>query len=100
MKNILKFLVLLFPWFIGGLLFNSDTIFYKSLNKPVFAPSSTIFPIVWTILYILIAISIYLIFKNNKLKEIPSYNEALLIPYIIWNFFALILIVSIFFMNL
>ena len=151
MKKILKFILILLPWFIGGILFRSDTIFYKSLNKPVFAPPSILFPIVWTILYLLIAISIYLILKNNKLKDIPSYSKTLivnyfsnqifsflfftlkspflalidtfivfisslflyyeskglnktsanlLIPYIIWNAFATILIISIFFMNL
>ena len=151
MKKILKFLIILVPWFIGGLLFNSDTIFYKSLNKPSFAPPSIIFPIVWSILYFLIAISIYLIFKNSKAKDIPNYSKSLLInyfsnqifsflfftlkspflslidvfivfisslflyyeskelnktssklliPYIIWNLFALILIITIFFMNL
>ena len=151
MKKILKFILILLPWFIGGLLFRSDTIFYKSLNKPFFAPPSILFPIVWTILYFLIALSIYLIFKNNSYKDTPSYNKTLLInyfsnqifsflfftlkspflalidtfivfisslflyyeskelnktsaklliPYIIWNLFATILIVSIFFMNL
>lgn len=151
MKKILKFLVILLPWFIGGLLFRSDTIFYKSINKPAFAPPSIIFPIVWTILYILIAISIYLIFEKNNFKNTQEYNKTLLInyfsnqifsflfftlkspflalidtvivlisslflyyeakelnktssklliPYIIWNAFATILIISIFFMNL
>ena len=151
MKKILKFLVFLVPWFIGGLIFKSDTIFYKSLNKPFFAPSSVVFPIVWTILYVLIGISVYLIYKDNNYKDIPNYNKTLLInyfsnqifsflfftikspflalintivvlisslflyyeskelnktssklliPYIIWNTFATILIISIFFMNL
>jgi len=151
MKKIFKFILILIPWFIGGLLFRSDTIFYKSLNKPVFAPPSILFPIVWTILYILIALSIYLIFKDNNFKDTKNYNKTLLInyfsnqvfsflfftlkspflalidtfivfisslflyyeskelnktsaklliPYIIWNLFALILIIFIFFMNL
>ena len=151
MKKIFKFILILIPWFIGGIVFRSDTIFYKSLNKPVFAPPSILIPIVWTILYILIAISIYLILKDNKLKDNPSYTKALLInyvsnqifsflfftlkspflalidtfivlisslflyyeskelnkvsaklliPYIIWNIFATILIIFIFFMNL
>ena len=72
MKNFFKFLIIIIPWFIGGLIFRSDTTFYKSLNKPVFAPPSILFPIVWTILYILIAISISLILKDNKLKDIPN----------------------------
>ena len=81
MKNLLKFLGILLPWFIGGLLFRSDTIFYKGLNKPPFAPSPIVFPIVWTILYILIAISIYLIYKDNSYKDTKDYNKALLINY-------------------
>ena len=151
MKKIFKFIVFLVPWFISSLLFKSDTIFYKSLNKPLFAPPSIIFPIVWTILYILIAISIYLIYNDNNYKDTQEYNKSLLInyfsnqifsflfitikspflalidtivvlisslflyyeskelnkkssklliPYIIWNVFATILIISIFFMNL
>ena len=82
MKKILKFLCFLLPWFISGLLFRSDTTFYKSLNKPVFAPPSILFPIVWTILYILIAISIYLIYKDNNYKDIPNYNKTLQERYI------------------
>ena len=151
MKKFVKFLIIALPWFIGGLLFRSNTIFYKSLNKPAFAPPSIVFPIVWTILYILIASSIYLIYKDNSYKDTPSYNKTLLInyfsnqifsflfftlkspflalidvfivfisslflyyeskelnktsdklliPYIIWNVFATILIIFIFFMNL
>ena len=151
MKNFLKFIIILIPWFLSGIFFRSDAIFYKGLNKPVFAPPSIVFPIVWTILYILIAISIYLIYKDNNYKDTPSYNKTLLInyfsnqifsflfftikspflalidtfivfisslflyyeskelnktssklliPYIIWNLFATILITFIFFMNL
>lgn len=151
MKKFLRFLVFLLPWFISGIVFKSDTIFYKGLNKPAFAPSPIVFPIVWTILYILIAISIYLIYKDNSYKYTPNYNKTLLInyfsnqvfsflfftlkspflalidtfivlisslflyyeskelnkissrlliPYIIWNVFASILIIFIFFMNL
>ena len=151
MKKIVKFLAILLPWFIGGLIFRSDTVFYKSINKPVFAPPSILFPIVWTILYILIAISIYYIYEKNSFKYTQDYNKALLInyfsnqifsllfftlkspflalidtiivlvsslflyyeskdlnktsanlliPYIVWNAFATILITSVFFMNL
>ncbi|MDO4963707.1 MAG: TspO/MBR family protein [bacterium] len=151
MKKIFKFLILLLPWFLGGLIFKTDTIYYKSLNKPFFAPPSIIFPIVWTVLYILIAISLYLIYKDNNYKntkdlnksllinyfsnqvftflffivkspflalvdtiivlisslylysEAKTYNKTsskLLIPYIIWNIFASILIISIFFLNI
>lgn len=151
MKKIVKFLLILILWFIGGIIFKTDTYFYNSINKPKFAPSSIVFPIVWTILYILIAISIYKIYNKKNINEIPIYNKSLLInyfsnqvftylfftvkspfiafidtlvvlisslflydeakkidktsaylliPYIIWNIFATILIVSIYFLNL
>lgn len=151
MKKFLRFLICLLPWFIGGTIFKSNSIFYKSLNKPSFAPPSYIFPVVWSILYLLIAISIYIFYKENHYKNTPEYNKTLLInyfsnqiftflffilkspflalintfivlisslflyyeskelnkksaklliPYIIWNLFATILIIFIFFMNL
>ena len=151
MKKFLKFVIILAPWFISAILFKTDKTFYKNINKPSFAPSPILFPIVWTILYILLAISIYLIFKDNKISDTKEYNKVLIInyvanqafqflfftikspflalidtiivfisslylyyeskkfnktsakliiPYIIWNGFASILITSIFFMNL
>ena len=38
---------------------------YKSLNRPPLSPPGIVFPIVWTILYILSGISIYRIMKTN-----------------------------------
>ena len=147
MKRILRFLLILLPWFIGGILFRSDGIFYKNLNKPFFAPPGFLFGIIWPILYILIAISIYKIYDNNtrdynksliinyfsnqifsflfftikspflalidtiivlisslflycETKELNENSSKYLIPYIIWNAFASILIISIFFLNI
>ena len=82
MKNFLKFVIILAPWFISAILFKTDKTFYKNINKPFFAPNPILFPIVWTILYILLAISIYLIYKNNKISETKSYNKILIINYV------------------
>ena len=46
---------------------------YKDLNQPSFAPPSFLFPIVWTILYILMGISSYGIYESNS----PIKNKAL-----------------------
>lgn len=151
MKKVLRFLAILLPWFISGILFRSDSVYYKSLNKPFFAPPGFLFAIIWPILYILIAISIYKVYDKNSFNETKNYNEALiinyfsnqifsflfftikspffalidtiivlisslflyleakeldessskyLIPYIIWNIFASILIISVFFLNI
>ena len=80
MKNIIKkvvrFLIYLLPWFLSNILFRVDTSFYDSIKKPFFAPPGIVFPIVWTILYILIAIGLY----NNKNKSI-EYYKSLIINY-------------------
>lgn len=57
--------------YIAQLISKSDiSSSYGKLIKPGFFPPSYIFPIVWTILYILMGISAYLIAKNglNSLK--------------------------------
>lgn len=43
---------------------------YQNINRPKLAPPGYIFPIVWTILYVLMGISSYLIHRSNhKNKE-------------------------------
>ena len=62
---------------------------FASLNRPSFSPPNWIFGPVWTILYILLGISLYLIWKQIPSKE---RNNALLIFSIqmflnfIWSF--------------
>ena len=75
-KNVVRFLMYLLPWFISSIIFRVDTSFYDSINKPFFAPPGIVFPIVWTILYILIAIGLY----NNTNKNI-EYYKSLIINY-------------------
>ncbi len=61
---------ILFPLITGtivGILI-SKSIDYKYLIKPPYAPPSIIFPIVWTILYILMGAS-YGILKNKGLND-------------------------------
>ena len=61
---------ILIPVIIGGVvgLIISKTIDYNQLIKPEFAPPSIVFPIVWTILYILMGIS-YGILKSKDLVD-------------------------------
>ena len=78
MKKIFKFLLFLLPWFLSSL-FMRNVNFYKSLNLPFFAPPPILFAIVWPILYLLIAISIYKISKIGFSKE---YKYFLITNYI------------------
>jgi len=63
---------LFFPLLVGGIIgfITSNSIQYNELVKPPLSPPSILFPIVWTIIYLLMGISYYLL-KNN------SYNNTL-----------------------
>ena len=80
---------ILTPLVIGGIgyLLGGSTDIYSKINQPSFAPPSILFPIVWTILYILMGISSYMVYKEND-SEL-----ALKVYYIqlgfnaLWSFF-------------
>lgn len=42
---------------------------FETIEKPSFAPSAIIFPIVWTVLYLLMGISSYIILKSSDEKK-------------------------------
>ena len=84
-KKIIKYLLITLPWFLSSIIFKIDTNYYKTLNLPIFAPPSYLFPIVWIILFILIGISIYqTISKSNS-----TYKIYLTINYLANQFFTL-----------
>lgn len=78
------------PLAVGALsaFLTSDTMVkFQQLNMPDFAPSGSIFPIVWTLLYILMGIASYRIYlKGIENQEVKS---ALIfyILQLIFNFF-------------
>ena len=65
-KTIIYIKSILLPVIIGGLvgIITSSSMDYNMLKKPPLAPSGVVFPIVWTILYILMGVS-YGILKSN-----------------------------------
>ena len=63
--------------FLGSILGNVKNGF-NDIIKPSFTPPGIVFPIAWTILYILMGISAYLIEKTNDIGK----NKALTIYYI------------------
>ena len=50
-----------------GSMFTTTGDWYESV-KPSITPPSYVFPIAWTILYVLIALSIYFVWTNSKTK--------------------------------
>ena len=67
---------ILIPLIFGGIgyLLGGSTDIYSVIDKPVFVPPPFIFPIVWTILYILMGISFYIV--NNSISK--EKNDAIL----------------------
>ncbi|WP_310602100.1 TspO/MBR family protein [Anaerosporobacter sp.] len=66
---------ILIPIAIGALsaLFSGGMNTYSTINTPSFAPPSILFPIVWTILYVLMGISSYIIYTSDS----PQKSKAL-----------------------
>lgn len=63
-KLVISIIIPLLFGFIGYLL-GGDNSIYSSIVTPSFAPPGAIFPIVWTILYVLMGISFYIITNSN-----------------------------------
>lgn len=80
MKHQIKSLVIciLIPIFVGilsSILSKGGMELFSQLNKPPFSPPGWLFPIVWTILYIMMGIASYLIYISYSYKK----DQALLI---------------------
>ena len=92
MKNIkilaISIIIPIIVGIISSILGNSNMGF-DLVNKPSFNPPAIVFPIVWTILYVLMGVSSYLIFisKNkNKNKALKVYLLSLIFN-MLWTFF-------------
>lgn len=63
---------ILIPLVVGGLsalISGGGMGFYKTIEKPPLSPPGIIFPIVWTILYILMGISLYLVIVKKDMYQ-------------------------------
>ena len=89
-KKIFKFLICLLPWFVTYLI-PLDYNYLKVIKTPAFTPPSLFYPIAWTIIYILIAITIYQILNLYKFKDLHNkYKLTLLVNYIFNQSFTLL----------
>ena len=90
LKKILIYILCLAPWFIINLIpLNYN--YFNEIKTPFFTPPKLFYPIAWTIIYILISITIYSIVTSYKFKEIPkSYKITLLINYLFNQSYTLV----------
>ena len=61
---------LLIPLAVGGLsafITRGDMDLYKTVERPPFSPPGIVFPIVWSVLYILMGISLYIIWNSGDI---------------------------------
>jgi len=90
MKLILSLAITLAVGFIAGFATNTsiDT-WYATLHKPDFTPPNWLFPIAWTILYILMGIALYLVWKqpasNSRSRALAAYFIQLALNFL-WSF--------------
>ena len=73
---------------LSALLTRGNMDIYKEVETPPLSPPSFLFPIVWTVLYILMGISAGMIYTNRK--ALPKQKESALLTYtasLVVNFF-------------
>jgi len=90
MKSVFLFFALLIPWFLSGVLFPADLDFYYSLHLPSFAPPAILFIIMWSIIYVLLAISIFLVVTHFSKSSLKDYYKILGVYYISTQLFLLL----------
>ncbi|HXG80070.1 MAG TPA: TspO/MBR family protein [Methyloceanibacter sp.] len=56
-------------WVLGGVLTRPNLDWYATLAKPGFTPANEVFPVVWTILYAMMAMSAWLLWRAPGKEE-------------------------------
>ncbi len=82
-KFILAFSLVIIVWLLSGILTQNSTGIYKELIKPMFSPPGYVFAIVWPILYLMMAYSLYLVLKSDYTQE----DINIFILQLLFNFF-------------
>ena len=91
-NNKLLILCIVIPLAVGslaGFITKDSMETFNMLNKPSLSPPGIVFPIVWSILYILMGIASYLVITtgsgNNKVKEALVYYGLQLLFNFLWS---------------
>ena len=85
MSKLKKYFYILLPIILGSIvgLITSKYIDYQYLNKPLLSPPKILFPIIWSIIYILLGISYYL-YKKRNIKTSYIYYISLFVN-LMWS---------------
>ena len=81
---------ILIPVLVGALvgLITSNVIDYETLKQPFLAPPAWIFPVVWTILYVLMGVSYGILKSNNQTnQEVEFIYYLQLVVNALWSIF-------------
>ncbi len=92
MSNILKLIVSLAAPQLTGFVsaFLTDTgnsPWYRSISKPSWNPPNWVFAPVWTLLYLLMGIAFYLVWKSEASGDVKRWAMGLWIVQLAFNFF-------------
>lgn len=83
-------IAILIPLAVGGIsafLTRGGMETFKALEKPPLSPPGWLFPVVWTVLYILMGIASYLIYSSTKSKADKFLALGLYAFQLFFNFF-------------
>lgn len=74
MNKVYKLVVSLLLPFVAGAIGSYFTFpaigsWYQTLNKPFFSPPNWVFGPAWTVLYVLMGISLYIVWTSNRVKN-------------------------------
>lgn len=92
-NNIVTLIIaIIIPLVVGGMssfLTKDAMMIFDSVKKPPLSPPGILFPIVWTILYVMMGVSSYLIYKEKDNVNVKVEVKNLLIIYtvqLVFNF--------------
>lgn len=74
MKSKIKLLIccLAIPLSVGavsGMITHNSMNLYQKLKKPAFSPPGWVFPVVWSVLFVLMGIASYLVITSDRIRE-------------------------------
>ena len=94
--NLRKLITSLIPsvltGFLGWLFTRSSMDIYGELIMPPLSPPGVLFPIVWTVLYVLMGVALYLVRSTSGDEEVKSKGYTLYAVQLIFNFLWTIVI--------